>query len=181
MTSNIAARIDPVAEPSAYQQMLLEALGDDDPADVQRGTPAELRWLVADAGPRLRTRPADGEWSALEVIGHIADAEVVYTARYRWILAHDEPPLIGYEQDDWVRRLRHNDDDPEELLRLVEGLRDANLALWERTPVEERARVGMHAERGPESFDLSFRLVAGHDRVHVAQARQTLEAVADLA
>lgn len=177
MRSNGGQTIDPVAQPSAYQRMLLDALGEDDPADAQRATPADVRWLVAEAGPHLRTRPADGEWSPLEVIGHIVDAEVVYTARYRWILAHDEPPLIGYEQDDWVRRLRHNDEEPEELLRLFEALRDANVALWERTPAEERARVGMHAERGPESFELSFRLVAGHDRVHLAQAGQTLEAV----
>ena len=26
------------------------------------------------------------------------DAEVVSAARYRWVLAHDEPPLIGYDQ-----------------------------------------------------------------------------------
>ena len=35
----------------------------------------------------------------------------------------------------------------------------------------------MHAERGPESFDLSFRLIAGHDRFHVAQAGRALNAV----
>ena len=175
MTTDTDRTIDPVAEPTEYQQMLLSALGDADPADAQRETATELRWLVAEAGPDLRTRPAEGEWSVLELIGHIADAEIVYAGRYRWILAHDEPTLIGYEQDDWVRRLRHNDDDPEELLRLFEGLRDANLALWERTPDEERARVGMHSERGPESFDLSFRLIPGHSRIHVAQARRTRE------
>jgi hypothetical protein len=34
----------------------------------------------------------------------------------------------------------------------------------------------MHAERGPESFDLAFRMIAGHDRFHLAQARRALEA-----
>jgi hypothetical protein len=36
----------------------------------------------------------------------------------------------------------------------------------------EKARVGLHEERGPESLDLSFRLVAGHDRFHLDQARR---------
>ncbi|MGQ0669773.1 MAG: DinB family protein, partial [Actinomycetota bacterium] len=74
-------------------------------------------------------------------------------------------------------RLRHNDDDPDEVLAFFEGLRRANLHLWSRTPVEERGRVGIHAERGPESYELLFRMIAGHDRNHLAQARRTLAAV----
>ena len=35
----------------------------------------------------------------------------------------------------------------------------------------------MHAERGPESFDLTFRMLAGHDRLHLGQARGALEQV----
>ena len=46
-----------------------------------------------------------------------------------------------------------------------------------RTPPEERERFGLHAERGPESFDLLFRMLAGHDRFHLEQMRRTLEAV----
>ena len=169
--------IDPVASPSAYQQLLLGALGGDDPAEAQATTPGELRAMVAEAGELLRVRPAADEWSVLELIGHIHDAEVVCSARYRWILAHDEPTLLGYDQDRWVTGLRHNDADPDELLRVFEALRETNLALWRRTPGTERGRIGMHAERGPESYELTFRLLAGHDRVHLAQMRRTLDAV----
>ena len=49
--------------------------------------------------------------------------------------------------------------------------------LWARTPEAERGRVGLHAERGPESYDLTFRLLAGHDRFHLAQARRALDAL----
>ena len=38
-------------------------------------------------------------------------------------------------------------------------------------------RYGVHAERGTESFELLFRMLAGHDRFHLDQARRTLEAV----
>ncbi|HET7678404.1 MAG TPA: DinB family protein [Candidatus Limnocylindrales bacterium] len=168
---------DPVAEPQAYQRLLLSLVADDDPAEVQAATPAEVRRLLESAGPDLRRRPAPGEWSVLECVGHIVDAEVVSAGRYRWILAHDEPPLIGYDQDRWVERLRHQDDEPTALLALFEPLRAANLALWRSTDTAERARVGRHAERGPESLELSFRLIAGHDRFHLRQAWQTLEMV----
>jgi hypothetical protein len=168
---------DPVNEPAEYQAHLLGLLGDDDPAVVQLGTPGAIRSMVQQAGDRVRERPGPAEWSVLECLGHLLDAEIVYSGRYRWILAHDEPELIGYDQDDWVTRLRHNQDDPEQSLALFEALRGANLALWERTPVEERPRAGMHRERGPESFELSFRMIAGHDRFHLAQAGRALDAV----
>ena len=160
---------DPIAEAAAYQRHLLDAFGDDDPAVAQASTPAAARQLVADAGADLRTPPEPREWSVLECIGHIVDAELVVAGRFRWILAQDEPELIGYDQDLWVSALRHRDDEPATLLALFEALWSANLELWRRTPQADRARVGIHRERGRESFDLSFRMLAGHDRVHMAR------------
>jgi hypothetical protein len=164
-------------DPVAYQELLLSHLGDDDPYEAQSATAGAMRELVESAGPLLAERPAEGEWSGLEILGHITDAEIVYSGRYRWILAHDEPPLIGYDQDAWVGRLRHAEVEPRELLDVFEALRRANLRLWERTSPEERSRIGQHEERGPESYELSFRLIAGHDRVHLAQARATVSQV----
>ena len=168
---------DPVAEPKAYQDHLLGLLGPDDPLLVQSMTAGAWRDLVAEAGDRVGAKPEPSEWSVLECLGHTTDAEIVYAGRYRWILAHDEPPLIGYDQDLWVERLRHNEDDPGTLLALFAALREANLELWRRTPDAERPRVGVHAERGAESYDLSFRIIAGHDRFHLDQARRALGAL----
>ncbi len=167
---------DRFREAHAYQQSLLAALGGDDPAAAQAEMAPALRALVAEAGPFLRTPPEPGEWSVLECIGHIVDGELVVAGRYRWILAHDEPDLVGYDQALWVERLRHKDDEVGELLGLFEAVRASNNALWSRLSAADRARVGMHRERGPESLDLTFRLAAGHDRVHLAQARRALDA-----
>lgn len=168
---------DPVREAAAYQALLLAALGDDDPAEVQASTPAAIRALVADAGGDLRTVPLPGEWSALGCLAHMVDGELVSSARYRWIVAHDRPELVGYDQALWVERLHGADDDPADLIALFEALRRSNLAMWARSTAEGRARIGMHLERGPESYDLTFRLLAGHDRIHLAQARAALDAV----
>jgi hypothetical protein len=167
--------IDPISSPEAYRASLLAALGDDDPAVAQAETPVAIRALIAEAGDRLRIRPARGEWSALECIGHIVDGELVVAARVRWILAEDEPDIVGYDQALWVAELRHNEDDPALLLATFEAVRRANLDLWARRPVLDRQRVGRHRERGPESYDMTFRLAAGHDRIHLAQARRALE------
>ena len=168
---------DPVLEAAAYQRMLLDALGPDDPAEVQSGAAAAIRTVVRDAGADLRTRPAPREWSALLCLAHIADAEVVMAGRYRFVLAHDEPELLPYDQDLWVDGLHRDDEDPESLLTVFAPLRASNVALWRGATEAQRARVGLHRERGRESFDLMFRMLAGHDRVHLAQARRALEAV----
>lgn len=170
--------VDPIAQASEYQQLLLSLLGDDDPAQAQASTPAEIRRVIAQAGTELRTRPEPKEWSVFECVAHIVDAEIVYAGRYRWILAHDRPDLPGYDQDLWVDSLHaHGEDDVDELLSMFDPLRTANIALWNRTAPGLRERYGMHRERGPESFELSFKLIAGHDRFHLDQARRTLEQV----
>ena len=170
---------DPVSEPKAYQDHLLGLLGTDDPAEVQASAGSAWRSMAAEAGELGFVRPEPSEWSVIECLGHAVDAEVAMSGRYRWILAHDQPPLIGYDQDLWVDRFHAGkNEDPEELLALFEPLRASNVALWTRSDEEDRARVGMHAERGPESFDLCFRMLAGHDRFHLAQALRALEAVA---
>lgn len=163
-----------LSDPQGYQRHLLRLLGDDDPVEVQAATPGALRTLVAEAGDRVTARPEPGEWAVYGCLAHLADAELVMSARYRFMLAHDEPPLIGYDQDRWVDRLHGDEGDVDATLDLFEALRGANVALWRSTTGTDRARVGMHAERGPESYDLAFRMIAGHDRFHMAQARRAL-------
>jgi len=169
---------DPVAQAAEYQRYLTSLVGDDDPAFVQAAGPAAWRALVEEAGAHVAERPEPEEWSVLGCLGHALDAEIVSSARYRWILAHDEPELVGYDQDLWADSLHGANDDPEVLLSALEGLRRANLALWERSTERDRARVGIHEERGPESYELTFRLIAGHDRFHLDQGRRALAAVA---
>jgi hypothetical protein len=165
---------DPVTQGAAYQRSLLSLLGDDDPAEVQEGTTGRLHKALKDAGSALRERPEPKEWSVLELLGHIADAELVMSVRYRWVLSHERPPIAGYDQDRWVERLRHNNDEPAELLEIFTPLRAANLQLWRRSSAADRARVGLHSERGEESYDLMFRMIAGHDRFHLNQMQATL-------
>ena len=170
----MATSADALAAGRAYQTQLLALLGQDDPDDVQEQTETALRSVLKDAASDLRKRPAPAEWSVLELLGHLVDAETVMSGRFRWTVSQDEPPLLGYDQDLWVTRLHHNDDQPEELLAVFSALRAANLGLWRRSSADDRQRVAIHAERGPESYELMFRMIAGHDRFHLNQMRDTL-------
>lgn len=170
---------DNLSDPQGYQRHLVGLLGDDDPAEVQAATVGAWRALVDVSGSSLRAKPAPAEWSAIECLGHATDAEIVMSGRYRWALAEDRPELLGYDQDLWATALRHRDADPEALLRLFSALREANLDLWAGTTADQRTRTALHRERGPESVDLMFRMIAGHDRFHLAQARRALEATGE--
>lgn len=85
------------------------------------------------------------------------------------------PPDPVAQAKAWVDNLHPDDQDPDELLATFQPLRAANIALWRRSTDAQRARVAIHRERGPESFDLMFRMIGGHDRVHLAQARRAIE------
>ena len=158
----------PGLRPDAYRASLLAALGDDDPAVAQRQTSAAIRALVAEAGDLLRVRPEPGEWSVLECVGHIADSELVAGARERWIVSEDEPQIVGYDQALWVDRLEHNADDPEILVATFAALR-GEYRPWARRPVTDRP-ASAAPRGGPESYEMTFRLAAGHDLDHLAQA-----------
>ncbi|MDQ6882950.1 MAG: DinB family protein [Candidatus Dormibacteraeota bacterium] len=173
----MAQHVPDLAAAAAYQQQLLALLGPDDPATVQSQTQGELRTMLQEAAQDKRTRPAPKEWSVLELLGHVADAELVISGRYRWALAQSGTTVGGYDQDLWVQNLRHNDKEPEELLEAFTALRTANLKLWRRASPDDRTRLVMHDERGPENYDLMFRMLAGHDRFHLNQMRQTLRQV----
>ncbi len=166
---------DPVGDPQGYQRELLALLGGDDPRVVLEATLATLRDEAAGLSEeRLGRRPEPNEWSVAELLGHLWDAEIAYSFRARAILAQDEPRLIGYDQDAWGTLARPVFG---ELLSAFTALREANLALLEGTPEERWDRSGIHDERGPLSYGLLTREIAGHDRAHLLQLRQTIAAV----
>jgi hypothetical protein len=166
---------DPVTEFEQYRQELLAALADDDPVAVLRASLAEVPRLVAAAMPgQLNRSPAPGEWSPRGVLNHLADSDLVHGTRIRMIVTQDRPTIVGYDQDAWTERFGGLDDDPSDTVDRWLVLRRANLRLYESLSPAEWERVGIHAERGPESVRLNVQLLAGHDRIHLEQFRRGL-------
>jgi DinB superfamily len=157
----------------------LRLIGERDPIASQREAPGRIARLVAGLGEDvLARRPPPGGWSMREVLGHLADHEVVLGYRERIVAAQDRPPLTGYDQEAFVRRLLPDGRSAAELLDAFRAVRAINVALLERLPPEAFARVGLHSERGEESLEHMVRLYAGHDLVHEAQIARIRAAVA---
>src|SRR5262249_3962718 len=53
----------------------------------------------------LDARTAPRKWSPREVVHHLADSEMTAAIRLRLLLAVDNPPIYGYDQDQFARRL----------------------------------------------------------------------------
>ena len=166
---------DPVEDPAGYQQALLDLLGEQDALDVLASTPEKIEDACVDLDVAvLQKAPAPGEWSAEEVLAHLLDAEIVYSFRWRMTLAQTGSAFPGYQQDLWIG-LAHPSFP--EMLAAFSALRRLNVWLAEETPSTEWDKVGIHSERGPETFDLSLKVVAGHDNAHLKQLEQTLAVV----
>jgi hypothetical protein len=169
--SNLASSTE--HEIRTYISALLDLLGDGDPVAVMTRTPATLERLVATVPPAVVTKPeAPGKWSIREVVQHLADSELVGGFRLRMVLAHDRPPLSGYDQDLWANRLRYSEADVREALEQFVALRKANVRLWARLGPEDLERVGLHGERGEESLDRMRKMYAGHDILHLRQVER---------
>lgn len=152
--------------PERYAQ----ALGDDDPIEVLAETPDRLRKLVRGlTEAQLSRKPAPGKWSMKEIVAHLADGEVIVGSRYRFIAAHEKPPLPGYDQDAFVERLGPLNAKAVDLVDDFAMARAVNLGLLDRLPSDALDRVGLHAERGEESIRKMIAMCAGHDRVHLQQ------------
>jgi hypothetical protein len=165
------------AAAAAYVRALLDLLGDRDPLAVAAELVPWIERRIAGVDDATLRRPeAPGKWSAMQVIQHLADSDLVVGVRTRMILTEDHPPLLGYDQDAWATTLGYAEMPLETTLAQLRGVRGANLRLWRSVTPAQRARVGIHSERGPESLDLVLRMMGGHDLVHRRQLDRVLAA-----
>lgn len=150
---------------------LLALLGDADPLAVQEQTPAELAAATEYLDDKaLRTREREGKWSIIEVVQHLADAELVLSVRIRMILAEQpDPALVVFDQDKWATNLHYRDVQLQDALALFRTARAANLRLLCAATPEQMDQAGLHSERGRETLRHITCLYAAHDLYHLGQ------------
>lgn len=96
--------------------------------------------------------PAPGKWSIRKIAAHIADAELVISARVRWVAAEPGSPLKAYNQDLWEARLGYDNRDANSSLELFRALRRSTAALLRNLPESAWSQKGVHEERGELSL-----------------------------
>jgi tRNA-binding EMAP/Myf-like protein len=163
-----------------YIARILSNVGDRDPWEVLTSTAACLRQLVAGRpAEALAFKPDPSRWSTIQILAHLADAEIVAAWRLRSILAADNHPLQAFDQDRWAGAFKYADTDPAESLQVFDVTRRSLLALLGRVDPARREHAGLHEERGRETVTHLIRLYAGHDLNHLRQIEDLLKAAAD--
>lgn len=118
----------------------------------------------------LRYKPAPDRWCILEVVGHLADIEIVYGYRTRQMIADKKPVIAPIDQDDWAKSLGYLEASPAELLAQYGLNRHHNLRLLRRLKPDELKKSAWHPERNTnvDLEDMVQRL-ASHDANHLEQ------------
>ena len=138
---------------------------------IERG-PSMVGAAVAGADDNaLRYKPGPGKWCILEILGHLADVEVVYGYRMRQMLADKEPAIAPIDQDDWARHLGYLEADPAELLAAYQAARRANVRLLRRLkPADLESKGAFHPEKKRRvTLGELVGMMATHDPNHAGQ------------
>jgi hypothetical protein len=159
----------------AYRDRILSYVGERDPLTVLASSAQRLRELVdGRTAAELARSPEPGRWSVVQILAHLADAEVVGAWRFRSVLGQDGIPLQPFDQNIWADAFRYADADPFESLDIFEMNRRGTLSLLRRVDSSLFKNYGMHGERGKESVEHLIRLYAGHDLNHISQVERLL-------
>src|ERR1700757_5250868 len=96
-------RPEPTEYPDFYANYIAKVPGSD-VLSVLESQRMQMLQLFAGRSERDGSfRYAPGKWTVKEVLGHITDAERIFTYRALRIARCDQTPLPGFEQDDFVK------------------------------------------------------------------------------
>ena len=124
--------------------------------------------LVGATDDEMDAHPAPGKWSAREIVHHLGDSEMTAASRLRMVLAIDRPTLVGYDQDDFARRLFY-DRPIEASLEAFKAARRTTAEILDRMSEADWSREGTHTEHGRYTVDRWLEIYAAHAHKHAEQ------------
>ena len=137
-------------------------------AQYNDGYRAVAEALVGANDEELDARPAPGKWSAREVVHHLADSEMTAAVRFRLLLATDYPQIVGFDQEEFARRLYY-DRPTEASLDVFKAARRTTAELMDRMSDAEWAREGTHSEHGRYTLTRWLEIYSAHAHRHAEQ------------
>jgi uncharacterized damage-inducible protein DinB len=115
--------------------------------DTAENSPRQIAAAVSGLTEKtLRYKPAPDKWCILEILGHLADMEVLYAYRIRQMLADKDPVIAPIDQDAWAKNLGYLESSSPELVALYGLNRHANVRLLRRLKAEDLKKSARHPE-----------------------------------
>jgi hypothetical protein len=111
-------------------------------------------------------RYAPDKWTIKEVLGHITDAERIFTYRALRIARGDATPLASFDQDAYVQSGNAGRRTLRDLLDEFSAVRGATLALFRSLSADEAARLGTASNASVSARGLCY-ITVGHAGHHL--------------
>ncbi|MBX9602578.1 MAG: DinB family protein [Bryobacteraceae bacterium] len=133
-------------------------------------SPKRLLKLMEAIPARAMKKPmAPGKWSPHQLLAHMADFELVMSARCRLIAFQDNPTLASYDQAPWLEGWKREKESLDETIVRFLALRNSQVALFRNLPESAWRRFGTHTTEGRLTIRDLMERTAGHDLHHVRQ------------
>lgn len=97
-------------------------------------------------------RIGPGEWSIIELIVHVLDADLVFGERMKRLIAEDGPTLLAFDDEKWMDRLDYRSMPLDEAAALFDANRRWVARLLRKCDETDFARSGNHSEKGPQTL-----------------------------
>jgi uncharacterized damage-inducible protein DinB len=114
---------------------------------------------------RAGHRYAPGKWSVKEIVGHLTDAERIFSYRLLRFARKDETALPGFDENPYVEAAEFDRRTLQDLLAELACVRQATLRLLRGLPADAFARRGT-ASGGILSVRALAYVIAGHELHH---------------
>jgi hypothetical protein len=149
--------------------------------DALKSTGETLKGLLSQVSvvQAKSAKGGDENWSVVEVICHLRDAEEISLQRMQTMRDQDRPKITGYDQEALARERNYNETNLYAALNAFIVFRERHIAALSALSSEEWERSGEHTEFGRITIFAHTLHKVSHDAIHCAQiARQLLTAKA---
>jgi uncharacterized damage-inducible protein DinB len=144
--------------------------------DVYRATPVILRRLVHEVDDTVAVeRSAPGDWSIVEIVAHLIDADRIVMERVERMVREDRPTLAAYDEAALAEERDYRSSRLSDVLDRFAETRRQQIAQLESLADSDWARSGLHEEVGEITVEALVAHMAAHDVNHLAQIAQVLD------
>jgi hypothetical protein len=147
--------------------------------EALRSTPETLKGLLSQTtlAQARSAKGGDEDWSMVEVICHLRDAEEISLQRVQTIRDQDRPKIARYDQLALARERKYREDDPYAALEAFANFRERHTTMLSALSAEDWQRSAEFAAFGQMTIFAHTVHKLYHDTIHCAQIARQLMSV----
>ncbi len=115
--------------------------------------------------PKVRERPSEDKWSALEYACHVRDVFRLYDERLQMMLEQDDPTYSNWDQDETAVAQRYREQDPDVVARELVAAARKLAERFDRVSGDRWGRTGNRSDGASFTIESLARYLI-HDPVH---------------